>query len=85
MCRSSDMLPLRALEDIALYTERAIELDRKANAMHYEADDLPRRAECIREHYQNEVERLGYEECVRRADADDERYTRNLPEDDDCW
>lgn len=43
--------------------------------MLYEAEDLRRRGECIREHYRDEVDKHGYDECVRRAQADDNCYT----------
>ncbi|ADN36791.1 conserved hypothetical protein [Methanolacinia petrolearia DSM 11571] len=78
MSRMSDAIPLYALEDIALLDERAVELERRAHSMLYEAEDLRRRGECIREHYRDEVEKHGYDECVRRAQADDNCYTARV-------
>lgn len=75
MFRMSDAIPLHALEDIALLDELPVELERRAHSMLYEAEDLRRRGECIREHYRVEVEKHGYDECVRRVQADDNCYT----------
>lgn len=47
----NEATPLHALEDIALLNERAVELERRAHSMLFEAQDCRHRAECIREHY----------------------------------
>ena len=64
----SDAIPLKDLEKIALLEEAAVELERKAEHMLFEAQVKRNRAEAIRDRYQTLVNEHGIEACVRKAE-----------------
>jgi hypothetical protein len=74
MVSLSDAIPLRDLERIAYLEETAIELERKANRMLFDAQDMRYRVEAIRERYKGLVAEQGLKACVQKAEAADDRY-----------
>jgi hypothetical protein len=73
MASLSDAIPLCDLERIAALEESAYELERKANRMLFDAQDMRYQAEAIRESYRVLVEEVGLEACVRNAKEMDGR------------
>jgi len=63
----SDAIPLRDPERIALLEEAAVELERKAEYMLFEAQVKRNNAEAIRDRYQALVNEHGIEACVRNG------------------
>jgi len=62
-----DVIPLRDLDRISRLQERAVELERQAARLGFEAQDLRTRADDIIVIYRVRVEKEGWDAC--RADA----------------
>jgi hypothetical protein len=73
MVSLSDAIPLRDLERIARLEETAIELERKANRMLFDAQDMRYRVEAIRDKPVTSTIRNGSAVDVVRAAGDAQR------------
>ena len=66
-----DVIPLKDLQRISAFQERAVELEHKATVMMSDAQDLRVKADDIVASYRFRVKQYGWEACRMKAERQD--------------